>query len=138
MADGISVVVYQFLKINKRVSKCVEICFYSFHTEIIPRKLINVADQIRAWHFAKYIPIPMAPWQFDCSEYKEMTIKCFLSNKERIICVFAIVLHYVPNNPYMNVNTRPPFLDVSLGLTVCNKWLLPAHPQGPNNMTLPF
>ena len=82
--------------------------------------------------------ISVAPWQFDCSEYKEMTIKCFLSNKERIICVFAIVLHYVPNNPYMNVNTRPPFLDVSLGLTVCNKWLLPAHPQVPNNMTLPF
>ena len=69
--------------------------------------------------------------------YTKNDHKCFLSesNKERIICVFAIVLHYVPNNPYMNVNTRPPFLDVSLGLTVCNKWLLPAHPQGPNNTT---
>ena len=54
VADGISVVVNQFLKINKRGGsnkhggKCMEICFYSLHTETIPRKLINVADQIRA------------------------------------------------------------------------------------------
>ena len=62
VADGISVVVNQFLKINKRGGsnkhggKCMEICFYSLHTETIPRKLINVADQIRAWRtdiFAK-------------------------------------------------------------------------------------
>ena len=44
VADGISVVVNQFLKINKRGGKCMEICSYSLHTETIPRKLINVAD----------------------------------------------------------------------------------------------
>ena len=56
VADGISVVVYQFLKIDKRGGKCMEICFYTLHTETIPRKLINVADQIWAWRtdfFAK-------------------------------------------------------------------------------------